>query len=111
MKAGDTKRLRVPVIDSETGEPVPVNDAKSIRWEVARAIGAPIQIAKSLGAGVSVDPDEPWVFWVQLNPPDTEDLSGNFVHEAEVIDAAGNVSTVEDGAFVVDRALIKPKEA
>jgi hypothetical protein len=41
------------------------------------------------------------VFRIELNPKDTDDLLGRYHHEAELVDADGDVTTVFTGQFIV----------
>ncbi len=108
MVAGDDKVLEVTVTDA-AGTAVDITGA-SIQWRLSKTVNRrPAQIAKATGgAGVEITDAAAGVFEVTLDPADTEDLRGAYYHEAEVIDADGNVSTVLTGAAEILPALIKP---
>ena len=109
MTAGDSKVLEVTVTDAD-GAAVDLSGAQTIRWHMSRSVNSrPATVEKALGAGITVTNGPGGIFSVTLDSADTEDLRGDFVHEAEVIDEDGNVSTVLSGAVTISAALIKPE--
>jgi hypothetical protein len=102
MFAGDDVDLVVAV----AGEGVDLEAAQAIRFQAAkRPAGAPV-VSKAVGAGITAVSASQ--FKVSLGSADTEALSGTYYFEAEVIDAAGKVSTVLAGSMSVKPTLIKP---
>lgn len=109
MFAGDTKTLQVTVKD-ENGDAVDLTGA-SIRWQASRSVNKrPADLEKSVGDGITITDATAGRFDVTLDSADTEDLRGDFYHEAEVIDASGNVSTVFTGTLTIEPTLIKPED-
>jgi hypothetical protein len=99
--AGDRMRLLVTVADPMSA-PVDLGAASEIRWQLARGVEGPALIAKSLGAGVTVLDAAAGLFEVLLAPADTAALSGEFHHEAEIVDPDGPATVL------YGRAIIKP---
>ena len=107
MFQGDTKTLEFTVKDGD-GAVVDLTGATSIRWNLARRVSSAAIITKDLDSGITVIDAANGRFDVSLTSADTENLSGRYYHEAEVIDASGDVATVETGATTINPALIKP---
>lgn len=66
----------------------------SIAWLCARRAGATAVLTKS---GAIVDPASGGVFRVTLADTDTDDLLGEYWHQAVVTDSSGNIVTVATG--------------
>lgn len=82
----------------------------SIRWWVARSVGAgPARavVMKSLVSGIAVTDADNRLFTVTLNAADTDGLKGFYYHECEIIDAAGKISTVTTGKMTVNPTIIR----
>ena len=93
MTAGDTKTLVVTVKDSND-DAVAITGA-AIKWQCARSFGKASSISKATGGSGIVITDGPnGQFTVTLDADDTEDLVGNFYHEAQVTATDDTVSTV-----------------
>lgn len=105
MFAGDDKRLIYTVEDMETLL------GATVKWRLAED---PEEIA--LIEKTSEDPAEIEIsentFTVKLKPEDTADLDAprNYYHEAEIIDAANNSTTVAVGIMKLFPSLIQPEE-
>lgn len=109
MFAGDTKVLVVPVVDENTGEVVPLDGVLTIRWHLSKNVNKrPALLTKGLSNGITVTNAPGGIFEVSLDSADTEDLRGEFYHEAEIIDEDDNVSTVVSGTITIEPTLIKP---
>lgn len=110
MYQGDSKVLSVTVAD-EDGQVVPV-DGMTIRWQASLVVTGGFEptaaLSKDNGAigGVTTVTEE-GVFEVEIEPEDTESLSGLYYHEAELTDGAGNVSTVLTGRMTIKPVLIR----
>ncbi len=99
MWQGDHKVLTFTVADVETLE------GATIRW--ATAYLSPYKPVAVEKAG-QMDGAERNTFTVILNTADTADLDpGTYYHEAEVVDAAGNKSTVAVGTMTLHPTLLK----
>lgn len=106
LTEGDTARFTVTVKDS-AGAVVDLTGVTSIAWQIARSAfaGSP-DLSKSIGSGVTVTDAAGGVFQVELAPADTADLLGDFHHEAEVTDGAGDIATVFCGTLTFSKGLI-----
>lgn len=107
MTAGDNKILVVTVRDANAS---PVNiTGSTIKWQCARSYGKASVISKSTATddGILITDGANGRFTVTLNADDTEDLVGNFVHEAQVTATDGTISTVLKGTMKVNPALIE----
>ena len=109
MYAGESKVITVTVKDG-TGEALNLTGA-TIEW-VAKAnedeVNATITKNNGEGGGLEILDQEAnkGEFTITLAPADTEKLGGvTYYHEAEVIDASTNVSTVTRGMMEVKKAL------
>ena len=106
LTEGDTARLTVTVRDA-AGAVVDLTGATAIAWQMARsAFAASPTLSKSLGSGVTVTDAMNGVFQVALAPADSADLLGDFHHEAEVTDGAGDIATVFCGTLNFSKGLI-----
>ena len=110
---GDTAIITIPVKD-KAGEWVDLTGAFGRWWmgKTVKATGDNIYIEKStesFGGMELVNPSggDEWDIVITLDPIDTEGLkAGTFYHEAEIVDADGNISTVMTGPFVLNPTLI-----
>ena len=106
MHQGDTKRLRVTVVD-ETGAAKSLVGAQNIRWWVARKVTSTTKlIQKSTTGGIVVNDASGGILTIEIDPADTQAVSGEYYHELEVVDAADDVGTVLRGTMTVVRALV-----
>ena len=108
MMSGDTKYVNVTV-DLPNAEDT-LNGA-IIKWQLFDRETKEVLVEKiydPLGVqeGITVQLDSN-IFTVKLDPVDTADLDGGFLHEAEITDAAGNVSTVFRGAIAITEDFIQ----
>ena len=104
MVAGDTKTLVVTVKDS-SGNPVNIAGA-AILWRASRSIRKTAALSKEVNDGIVISDGPNGQFTVSLDPADTDDMHGEYYHEAQVTALDGTISTVLRGAMKVDRALI-----
>ena len=104
MVAGDTKGLVISVTDA-AGSPVNITGA-TIAWHAAKSFRKTAIITKAVGSGVAITDGPNGVFTVQLDAADTEDLVGDFLHEAQII-VGGEISTVIQGTMKINRAVIR----
>jgi hypothetical protein len=110
MFSGDTMRLNFSIIDEATQNALDLTGA-TIRWQMSRAktIGfssTPI-LSKTEGSGLDVVDAFGGLILVILAPEDTEQFSGTFYHELEIVDIDGDVATAYSGNFTIKKALIK----
>lgn len=101
MYSGDTKYINV-LVTNEIGSPLDISGA-SIKWAGKRNIRSSTNdIFKSTSNGISLIDPIGGKFQIKLNPSDTQYLSGEFHHEAELIDVQGNVSTILLGNLTIN---------
>ena len=106
MHQGDTKRLRVSVQDP-AGQPISLVGAQSIKWWVAKKVTSTTRLLeKSVGSGITVTSAANGELTVSIEPEDTDDVVGDYYHEREVIDSAGDIGTVLRGTMTIARALV-----
>jgi hypothetical protein len=107
MHQGDTKRLRVSVVDSD-GAAVSLVGAQSIKWWAAKKVTSTVRLLeKSVASGsITVLDAAGGVLSIPILPADTAAITGDYYHELEVIDSAGDIGTVLIGTMTVARALV-----
>ncbi|TIM16278.1 MAG: hypothetical protein E5Y67_03540 [Mesorhizobium sp.] len=110
MYQGDSKVLSVTVAD-EDGQVVSV-DGMTIRWQASPVITGGFDTTATLkkdndALGGITTVTEEGVFEVEIEPEDTESLSGLYYHEAELTDGTGHVSTVLTGRMTIKPVLIR----
>jgi hypothetical protein len=106
MHQGDTKRLAVSVTDPD-GTAVSLVSVQSVRWWVAKKVTSTSRlIEKALASGITVTNAAEGKLVITLSPADTAQLAGDYYHELEVIDSAGDIGTVLRGTLTVVRALV-----
>jgi hypothetical protein len=104
MTAGDTKVLVVTVKDAE-GTPVSITGS-TIQWRCAPSFGKAASISKTTSDNIQITDGPSGIFAVTLSPSDTDNLLGNFYHEAEIAFSDATISTVLFGTMKVNPALI-----
>jgi hypothetical protein len=112
---GNSLTIEIKVAD-QNGLPIDLS-AVEAKWCFARSAQAKlagdvfVQKTNDPGGGIVIDPQTDgfdWMF-VTLKPVDTENVApGNYYHEAEVIDGAGNIFTVAVGKFKLQHAVLPP---
>jgi len=93
---GDDETLRVTV-ENENRETVDISGASSIEYGIFDDSGS--QLSKSLNSGISITDGANGVFEVLISSGDTSSLSGDFRHEAEIVD--GDTSTLFQGKIKI----------
>jgi len=126
MWAGDTLTIRIPIKDTDGGY-VDLGGATAKWWmgKNAKATGTDVYLKKSSASTmlcddgvtrnqVEIDRETDfWVLLVHLKGDDTETGFGTnpkpatYYHEAEVIDADGNIATVTTGQFIIEPTLVR----
>jgi len=102
--AGDSYVLNTKVREP-TGEVVSLTGA-SVEWGLAdSASGTPL-LTKDTNDGIRITDAENGEFSVTISPEDTEDLAGNYYHEAEITESSGAVSTVFTGQFRINPSIV-----
>lgn len=98
---GETRKLIVTVTDCDEN---PINLAgANIIWAMQmQHKDGPIEVRKQTGDGITITDPTNGIFEVLLEPADTQDLpTGRYYHEAEVMDASGNVAVIFTGSAVL----------
>lgn len=105
LPQGDDVRVIVECVDG-AGLPVDISAAQSIKWSMARNVySAPI-ITKTLSSGIVIN--SPTSFYFDITDTESEQLSGYYYHEAEVINDQGLVYTPLHGQLSISKTLIRP---
>jgi len=101
--AGDTNNILITVTNLETGE---VKDltGSDIEWVLYDPNLDETLITKIVGSGITILPSG--IMLIELDPEDTLDIlpANWYVHEAEVTDTGGVISTVTTGYVKVKRS-------
>lgn len=98
--AGSTFSLEITV---ETD--LDIQAATAIVWTLGECCDSEPKITKTLGAGVTALTTKK--FRVDIDPADTQDLSGKYCHGAWVTAASGGVYPVREEDGTLGEALIK----
>jgi len=108
MHQGDTKRLSVAVKDP-AGVAISLVAAQSIKWWVARKVTSTTRLLEKsdeTDEGITVTNAAGGLLTIEIDPDDTKTVSGDYYHELEVIDSAGDIGTVLRGTMTIVRALV-----
>jgi hypothetical protein len=98
MMPGDSKTITIDVVDTD-GNAIPTlaDSVAAITWMLKKYFSGPAAVTKTMAAGdITISGSQ---IIVTLAPADTEDLGGTYVHECDVTDLLGNVSTILIGEF------------
>lgn len=100
MWAGDHRNLQFTVTGSDgSGQDL---TGTSIKWVLKESVdSASLILKQTSGSGITVSGS---VMTVALVPADTTNLAGQYYHEAEVTDGAGNVSTTSVGTGTIEKS-------
>lgn len=99
MTIGDTVSVDFAVTDS-AGVALDLTGA-TVKWQLAARPGSAALVTKQTSSGITVTNAAGGLFTVAIASSDTTSLSrGRYYHEAQVTDAAGNISTVAVGHAV-----------
>lgn len=96
MMRGDTKIL-IFNVELEEGQTL---EGGTLRWGLGKDKPNFVKIAEVLDVSTCK---------VVINPKDTESLEGNYRHELELRDQAGNVSTLARGKVTIVKDLVVPQ--
>jgi len=98
----------VPIFNvvDRNGNPVDISAASDIIWSAFRTWGAApvLQKRKTAGQITFVTDGTNGQFQLQLAAPDTNPLSGNYLHKSQLEDVAGNLTTIATGTMYVGPA-------
>lgn len=102
--AGDAALPVFTVVDS-AGTAINLSTVQNILWNASRDVdSAPVLSKDKIGGGIEFVTDgSNGKFRVILTNADTTPLSAYYMHEAKVVDADGNVTTVTIGRMQVGR--------
>lgn len=109
MFVGDYKIFDVSVVD-ENGSAVDVTNF-NIRWGMSKSVARTKLVEKtnSYDGGIILVPGSPDKFQVIIDAGDTEGFrSGDYYHEAEILDVNNHPSTVMSGTITLLPTLLKP---
>lgn len=102
MYSGETKSLPFTATNTEDGSPINLSGA-TIKWALKRALNTANAVYKDTTSGITVTDAANGVFTISLIPGDTQSLTGNYIHAAEVTDSSGNVSVVTVGTATITK--------
>ena len=98
--SGNSLKLAITVKDP-SGAVVDLSGA-SIRWALTETYDQTVLVRKSTAdGGIVITDAENGTFEINVDPQDTDDLSGEYDHECEVTDSGGNVVTVTTGTIEI----------
>lgn len=105
MYSGDSRRFEITVRE-EGGNTMDLTDC-SIIWGMGTRQPTPYTVVtKATGSGITIlDALNGLIEW-KLLPADTESLSGDYEHELEVTDTAGDVFTVMTGKIRILQGMV-----
>jgi len=96
---GDDKILVVTVKDSSGN--IEDISGTTVNYVVYKFTIGNIVITKTTSSGISLTDPTSGIFEITLIPSDTENLLGYYLHECELTDTFGKVSTIFTGKFTV----------
>lgn len=116
LHAGDKKTLRFTVYEPlasdpkkpDTTKPIDLTGA-TIRWGLSKTPGdaAALFIKTTGGGGIAITDETGGEFQVTLDKADTVALAaGLYYHEAEVVEVAGDDSTIATGTVTIDATVL-----
>ena len=108
MRSGDTKKIEIIADELDSAGVVTgqINlTGATIKWKAFDTSGVE-KISKTTASGITILDTVGGKFEVLLDPADTAALDGRFLHEAEVTDASGNVSTVTTGVLEIAKDFV-----
>ena len=103
--SGDDLDLRVTVRSSINSNPVDITGV-SATWVAKRSPDAPAVITKTTGSGITLTTPTTGQLTITLASSDTADITGDLLHELQVVDVGGKVSTVMRGRMRVKQRLV-----
>ncbi len=127
--AGDTATILIPITDAD-GNPVDLTGVQRARWWLgknSKAVGTDVYLKKDstltmlcddgvVRNQVEVVPFETdkWQLIIHINGADTETGGATLIpkpaiyyHEAEIVDANGNIATVALGSATVGATMVR----
>lgn len=128
IDAGDTATIYVPITDGNGGY-VDLTGTQRARWwlgKTAKATGTDVYLKKDSNSTMLCDDGvvrnqveveafetDKWRLVIHLKGADTETgvtaipKPGDYYHEAEIIDALGNIATVMTGICTVEATIVR----
>lgn len=98
--AGDTLVVNISVVDGD-GAAYDLSNVNAARFVISEYPGSTPVVEATLGSGVVVSDPVGGVLRITVDSADTETLSGDYVHETEITEIGGRVSTVSRGELSV----------
>lgn len=99
INSGDTMNLVVTVID-DAGAAVNIT-GYSATWKLAVRNDASADVSKAVGSGITLTTPASGILTIALTAADTADRCGAYVHELQLTDGSGNVSTALCGRLTI----------
>lgn len=104
LYAGDAA-APIFTVQDQNGYPININGVADIVWTVIQTLTSPSVILKrkALGQITFVTDGMDGRFTVTITNADTSQLAGYYLHDAQIIDSFGNVTTVTLGRLQIGR--------
>lgn len=99
--AGDSKNIIAKVLD-ENNLPADLTGC-SIKWALKNSVDTIENLILKTTPNINIVGNE---VHIKLVPDDTKNLVGTFYHECEVVDTAGDVSTIFTGMVIIKKSGI-----
>lgn len=106
MYAGESKTIPVTATNTEDGTPIALDGVSSIKWGMRKIHGASNDVDKDSASGITVTDAINGKFTINLDANDTRTLSGDFIHEARVVDSLGKESLVMKGIINIEGTIV-----
>lgn len=103
MYQGDDKVLEVTVLD-DNDNIVNISNT-NLAYVVYRQTSEDIVIQKTTTSGIDITAPSSGIFQITLNPVDTLSLKGHFLHECELKDVEGRITTIFTGHVDIYRSI------
>jgi hypothetical protein len=103
MYQGDDRVLAVTVLD-DSDNVVNITNT-DIAWVMYKQTDETVVLQKTTSSGIQLTTPVSGIFEISLNPVDTENLKGHYLHEAELRDVEGRITTIMTGHVEIYRSL------
>lgn len=100
MYQGDDKQVSVTTYGEDGVTVLDISNC-AINWVLYKRYPENIVLTKTTSSGITLTIPASGVFLITLVPVDTENLLGEYNHEAELTDLAGYISTIMVGKVLI----------
>jgi hypothetical protein len=103
--SGNSPTISITVYQSDGVTPLNLT-GMTAQWRLCSLFDPTPIVTKTVGAGISILNAAAGTVAISLTTADTDNLGGQpYRHELEIIDGAGNRTTVTTGTVTVDQSL------